>query len=56
MCLILSKKIIKQFLSHKKYKVKSQNKKGRYYSAMPSVLKENCINNFNNYIQNKYGR
>jgi len=54
-CLLLSKRIIKQFLSHKKYKVKSQNKKGRYYSAMPSVLKQNCINNFSNYIKNKYG-
>jgi methionyl-tRNA formyltransferase len=56
MCLILSKKIIKQFLFHRKFKVKSQNKKGRYYSAMPSVLKENCIKNFNNYIKNKYGK
>ena len=54
-CLLLSKRIIKQFLSLKKYKVKSQIKKGRYYSAMPSVLKQNCINNFNNYIKNKYG-
>ena len=56
MCLILSKKIIKQFLSQKKYKVVSQNKKGRYYSAMPSVLKENCINSFKNYIQSQYGK
>ena len=54
-CLLLSKRIIKQFLSHKKYKVKSQIKKGRYYSAMPSVLKQICINNFNNYVKNKYG-
>jgi methionyl-tRNA formyltransferase len=54
-CLLLSKRIIKKFLSQKKYKVKSQIKKGRYYSAMPSVLKQNCINNFNNYIKNKYG-
>jgi hypothetical protein len=54
-CLSLSKRIIKQFLFNKKYKVKPQNKKGRYYPAMPSVLKQNCINNFNNYIKNKHG-
>jgi len=56
LCLILSKKIIKQFLSLRKYKAKPQNKKGRYYSAMTSVLKKNCIDNFNNYIKNEYRR
>ena len=55
-CLFLSKKIIKHFLLKKKYKIKSQKIKGRYYSAMPSVLKNICINNFNNYIKNKYAR
>ena len=53
-CLFLSKKIIKHFMLKKKYKIKSQKIKGRYYSAMPSVLKNICINNFNNYIKNKY--
>jgi len=28
-----------------------QNRIGRYYSFMPSVLKEVCINNFNNYVR-----
>ncbi len=55
-CLFLSKKIIKHFLLKKKYRIKSQKIKGRYYSAMPSVLKNICINNFNNYIKNKYAR
>jgi methionyl-tRNA formyltransferase len=55
-CLLLSKKIIKNFFSKKKYKIKSQKIRGRYYSAMPSVLKNICINNFNNYIKKKYGR
>jgi len=55
-CLFLSKKIIKYFLFKKKYKIKSQKIKGRYYSAIPSVLKNICINNFNNYIKKKYGR
>jgi len=27
-----------------------QTKKGRYYSFMPSVLKQVCVKNFNNYI------
>ena len=53
-CLSLTRKIIKQFLSHKKCKFVCQKKKGRYYSAMPSVLKQSCINNFNNYIKHKY--
>jgi methionyl-tRNA formyltransferase len=55
-CLFLSKKIIKNFLFKKKYKIYTQKKKGRYYSAMPSVLKHICIDNFNNYIKLKYGR
>jgi len=55
-CLFLSKKIIKDFFFKKKYKIKSQKIKGRYYSAIPSVLKNICINNFNNYIKKKYGR
>ena len=29
---------------------KTQLKKGRYYSFMPSVLKEICVKNFNNYV------
>jgi len=55
-CLFLSKKIIKHFYFKKKYEVKSQKIKGRYYSAIPSVLKNICINNFHNYIKKKYGR
>ena len=54
-CLELVKKIIRVFINKNKVFTKSQNKNGRYYSAMPSALKDVCITNFNKYIKNKYG-
>lgn len=56
-CLLLSRKIINKFLFSKKFRSHPQNiRKGRYYSAMPSVLKSICVENFNSYINKKYGK
>ena len=56
-CISLAKKIIKQYLFLKKHKTQTQNKKkGKYYSAMPSVLKNICMNNFKSFLKKKYGR
>lgn len=56
-CVFLTKKITNQLLLSKKFNTKSQNiKKGKYYSAMPSVLKNICVDNFNSYIKKKYGQ
>ena len=55
-CVFITKKIIDKLSSSKKINSHSQNvKKGKYYSAMPSVLKDICIKNFNSYIKKKYG-
>lgn len=52
----VTKKLISQYLLSKKIITHPQNlKKGKYYSAMPAVLKDICIKNFKNYIKKKYG-
>ncbi len=50
-CVELSISAIDYFNKNGYFKSKKQIKKGRYYSFMPSVLKDICVNNFNNYLK-----
>ena len=52
LCINLSQTIIEMYLNKKSLISSNQRYKGRYYSAMPSVLKSVCIKNFKNYIKN----
>jgi len=49
-CIDLVTKYIKSIKNNKKIPVKKNIKFGRYYSAMPSVLIDRCIKNYNVYI------
>ena len=51
-CIILSKLLIKKILKKKKIKLKNQTEIGRYYTAMPTVLKDYCIYKFEIYTKN----
>ena len=42
-------KLIFEIIRNKKIKLKSQKIQGRYYTAMPSSLKDYCIKKFENY-------
>ena len=48
-CIKLSENLILDFIKNKRIKLKSQKNKGRYYTAMPSSLKNYCIKKFENY-------
>ena len=49
-CLDLVTKYIKSIKDNKKISVKKNKKFGRYYSAIPSVLIDKCIKNYNDFI------
>lgn len=49
-CVDLVTKYIKSIKNNKKLLVKKNKKFGRYYSAMPSILIDKCIKNYNNFI------
>ncbi len=51
-CLDLVTNAISLFNQSGSFISNSQKKKGRYYSFMPSVLKEISVNNFNSFIKN----
>ena len=46
LCVQLSLDLLNLLISKKKLKCNPQNKIGRYYTYMPSVLKSHCIENF----------
>ena len=46
LCVQLSLNLLDFLISEKKLKCNPQNKIGRYYTHMPSVLKSQCIENF----------
>ena len=48
-CIKLTEKLIFEIIRNKKIKLKSQKIQGRYYTAMPSSLKDYCIKKFENY-------
>lgn len=48
-CIQLTEKLIFEIIRNKKIKLKSQKIQGRYYTAMPSSLKDYCIKKFENY-------
>tara|TARA_E500000178_G_scaffold347209_1_gene400100 strand:+ start:124 stop:837 length:714 start_codon:yes stop_codon:yes gene_type:complete len=50
-CIKLGKDIISKFLNKKELKLRKQFQKGRYYSAMPTSLKEICHKKFNIYTK-----
>ena len=45
-CIKLTEKLIFEIIRNKKIKLKSQKIQGRYYTAMPSSLKDYCIKKF----------
>ena len=45
-CINLTDKLISNFIHKKKINLKRQKSVGRYYTAMPSSLKDYCIKNF----------
>ena len=51
-CVLLANKLIKKISNRNLIVLKKQKYKGRYYSAMPSILKEQCVIKFNNYTNN----
>ena len=51
-CIILCKLLIKKILKKKKIKLIKQKGIGRYYTAMPTILKDYCINKFESYTKN----
>ena len=51
-CVLLANKLIKKISNRNLIVLKKQKHKGRYYSAMPSILKEQCVIKFNNYTNN----
>jgi len=52
-CIKLSNKLIHAVKNKKKLVYKKQKTLGRYYSAIPSVLIDNCRKNFQNWINKK---
>ena len=52
-CIDLSKKLIQNFLNNKKIKEVKLKSIGRYYSAMPSSIKNICYNKMNSFYENK---
>jgi len=50
-CIDLTLSALKKYNKKNKFKSYPQKKIGRYYSFMPSVIKEICVNNFNKYVQ-----
>ena len=50
LCIKLAIELIKMFSTKNKIVLKKQEKKGRFYSAMPAILKEECKLNFEKYI------
>lgn len=51
-CIKLTKKLILEFNKKKLVKLQQQKIKGRYYTAMPSSLKDYCIKKFETYTFN----
>lgn len=50
-CLDLVTKYIKSIKNNKKISIKKNKKFGRYYSAIPNVLIDKCIKNYNDFIR-----
>tara|TARA_Y100000741_G_scaffold360985_1_gene344197 strand:- start:3537 stop:4247 length:711 start_codon:yes stop_codon:yes gene_type:complete len=50
-CIDLTLSALKKYNKKNKFKSYPQKKIGRYYSFMPSVIKEICVNNFKKYVQ-----
>ncbi|MDA9708602.1 formyltransferase family protein [Alphaproteobacteria bacterium] len=49
LCVKLATELIKMYSTKKKIVLKKQKGKGRFYSAMPAILKEECKLNFDKY-------
>tara|TARA_Y100000816_G_C26094272_1_gene578757 strand:+ start:195 stop:905 length:711 start_codon:yes stop_codon:yes gene_type:complete len=49
-CIDLVLMALNTFLKNNNFNSSPQRMKGRYYSFMPSALKEICLNNFNKYV------
>ena len=52
-CIGLVTKYIRSIKNNKKIPIKINKNFGRYYSAIPSVLIDKCIKNYNDYIKKK---
>ena len=50
LCIKLAMELIKMYIAKNKIVLKKQERKGRFYSAMPGILKEECVLNFKKYI------
>ena len=49
-CIDIVLKALNTFHKKNNFNSVPQKMKGRYYSFMPSALKEICLNNFNNFV------
>ena len=50
-CVEITLGALKKFKEKGVFESYSQKKIGRYYSFMPSPLKEICLNNYNRYVK-----
>lgn len=51
LCVEITLEALKKFKEKGAFESYSQKSQGRYYSFMPSPLKEICLNNFNQYVK-----
>ena len=51
-CIGLALNAVNEYESTKNFKFMNSGQKGRYYSFMPSVLKELCVKKFNQFTEN----
>ena len=53
LCIELTISALNKFKQQRSFNSKPQQKVGRYYSFMPTVLKEICLINFNKYVNSQ---
>lgn len=51
-CLKLSYQLIEQLINKGEITSRKQNKKGKYFSSIPIIKKEECVTKFINYVEN----